>query len=220
MTAFALALVLTGWSVVRGREGLSRKAAGLVYLVLLVVTIVSWVGADVIVERFSAANWSEFNNRRGAWSDATGVFAAFPLTGTGLDTYGTATLFYQVHDLKQHYAQAHNDYLQLAAEGGLLLLIPISIGLLIFARDVRCRLKEDALASTAWWMRRGAVTALVAMSLQETVDFSLQMPGNGALFAIVCAIALHPAPVSRGEIRAEKSSRFRPTLASPRAATS
>jgi hypothetical protein len=26
------------------------------------------------------------------------------------------------------------------------------------------------------------------------VDFSLQVPGNAALFAVVCAIALHRAP--------------------------
>jgi hypothetical protein len=43
----------------------------------------------------------------------------------------------------------------------------------------------------AWWLRAGAVTSLLAIACQETVEFSLQMPGNAALFAIVCAIALH-----------------------------
>ena len=36
-----------------------------------------------------------------------------------------------------------------------------------------------------------AVTSLVAIGLQETFDFSLQIPGNGALFAAVCAVAIH-----------------------------
>jgi hypothetical protein len=35
----------------------------------------------------------------------------------------------------------------------------------------------------------GAVTGLVAVALQEIVDFSLQMPGNAALFVILAALA-------------------------------
>ena len=39
------------------------------------------------------------------------------------------------------------------------------------------------------------VPLLTAIVLQETVDFSLQMPGNAALFAVLCAVALHRTPV-------------------------
>jgi O-antigen ligase len=115
-----------------------------------------------------------------------------------LNTYPVASMFYQRHDLTQHYAQAHNDYLQLAAEGGLLLVLPLGAGLVLFARDVRRRLREDRVSSTAWWLRRGAVTALVGIALQEGVDFSLQLPGNAVLFAMVCAIATHRASASCG----------------------
>ena len=194
MAALALGIVLTGCAIVRGLSGLSRKAAGVFSLALLVGVVVSWVGVNAIVARFADTDWSEYNNRRGAWSDARTVAATFPLAGTGLNTYYLASLIYQRHDLQQHYAQAHSDYLQLAAEGGLLLVLPIAGCLIVFARDVRRRLREDRRASTAWWLRRGAVTALVAIALQETVEFSLQMPGNSALFAVVCAIALHRPP--------------------------
>jgi O-antigen ligase len=212
MAALALALVLTGWSIVRGLPGLTRKMAGVVYLMVLVATVVSWVGTDAIVARFAAGNWSEFNDRRGAWIDALSVVADFPVAGTGLNTYDAASLFYQRHDLQQHYGQSHNDYLQLAAEGGLLLVLPIGVCLLLFAREVWRRLKEDRLSSSAWWLRRGAVTALVAVALQETVDFSLQMPGNAVLFAVVCAIALHRTPTDRGRGVPASPQPFRPTL--------
>jgi O-antigen ligase len=197
MSALALATVLTGCAIVRGASGLSRKAAGVFSLVLLVAVVVSWVGVNAVATRFADTDWSEYNNRRGAWSDARAVAAAFPVAGTGLNTYHVTSLVYQQHDLRQHYAQAHNDYLQLAAEGGLLLMLPVAACLIVFARDVRRRLRDDRLASTEWWLRRGAVTALVAIALQETVEFSLQMPGNAALFAVVCAIALHRAPTHK-----------------------
>jgi O-antigen ligase len=211
MAALALALVLTGWWIVRGLPGLTRKMAGLLYLVLLATTIVSWVGADAIVGRFTAANWSEFNDRRGAWADARRVVSDFPVAGTGLNTYPVASLFYQRHDLEQHYAQSHNDYLQLGAEGGVLLVFPVAACLLLFVREVWRALKEDRPSSTAWWVRRGAVTALLGMALQETVDFSLQIPGNAVLFAVVCAIALH-RPASGGRRGSVSPQGSRPRL--------
>jgi hypothetical protein len=37
----------------------------------------------------------------------------------------------------------------------------------------------------------GAVTALIAIALQSSVEFSLQMPGNAAFFAVVAGLAIH-----------------------------
>jgi hypothetical protein len=193
ISALAVSLVLTGLFVVRGLTGRSRKAAGAAYLLLLTITVVGWIGADAIVTRFSKADWSEFNNRWGAWSDAWNIAETFPLAGTGLNTYETAALFYQRHGLEKYFGEAHNDYLELAAGGGLLVGVPIILCLAIFVRDVNRRMRDEP-GSDAWWVRRGAVTALVAIALQEVVDFSLQMPGNAVLFSVVCAIALHADP--------------------------
>src|SRR5204862_179410 len=84
----------------------------------------------------------ELDARRGAWTDALDVSARFPLTGTGLNTYGVATILYQRHDLEHHYEQAHNDYLQLMAEGGVLLAVPAALCLGVFAHTVRRRFRE------------------------------------------------------------------------------
>jgi len=37
----------------------------------------------------------------------------------------------------------------------------------------------------------GAVIGLVAIALQSIAEFSLQMPGNAALFAVVAGLAIH-----------------------------
>jgi hypothetical protein len=44
------------------------------------------------------------------------------------------------------------------------------------------------------WLRLGAVVGLSLIAVQETVDFSLQIPGNAALFVVLAAIAIHRAP--------------------------
>jgi O-antigen ligase len=213
MSALAIALLMAAWLAVRSSSSGSRKAATVAYLTAVLVVVVGWVGADAIAQRFGQLPKGAIVRRSGAWSDALGIARDVPLTGTGLNTYGVATLFYQRHDLTIHYAQAHNDYLQLAAEGGVLLLVPTILCVLAFVVAVRRRFREDT-GRRAYWLRAGAVLGLVAVAFQESVEFSLQMPGNAALFAVLCGIALHrtPAPLCRPR-RRRVSSPPRPPLA-------
>ena len=196
MSAALGVVIVTGALAMRRLRTKGQKFAGVALVAIVVTAGVGWTGGDAIAQRFSATDWSELNNRRGAWLDAIDVARRYPIAGTGLNTYGLATLFYQRHDLAQHYAQAHNDYLQLAAEGGLLLTIPALACIVAFGVAVRRRFTEET-SVTAYWLRAGAVTGILAMALQETVEFSLQMPGNALLFAVLCAIALHRTPERR-----------------------
>jgi O-antigen ligase len=216
--AFVVSVLVTGWLVSSAFDNRARKITATVCLVLLVVVVVAWTGPAVLASRFSTADWGEFNNRRGAWADAWSIAREFPLTGTGLNTYWAAALFYQKHELAYFFAQAHNDYLQLAAEGGLLLTVPAIACLVLFIRDLR-RGMRDQRGTIDWWLRAGAVTSLVAIALQESVDFSLQMPGNAALFAVVCAVALHrpaaPPPAAGDRRPTRESGRPRLRLIAP-----
>ena len=190
IAAFMLSLMVMASFVVRASDTRSRRLASTACFVLLVIIVVVWSGPEVLASRFAAGDWGEFNNRRGAWTDAWTVVRDFPLSGTGLNTYWAAALFYQRHELDYFFAQAHNDYFQIAAEGGLLLILPVIACIGIFVRNVS-RTMYDRPGSMAWWLRAGAVTSLLSIACQETVEFSLQMPGNAVLFTIVCAIALH-----------------------------
>ena len=194
--ALALSVLLAGSFLLRHSGAISSRFAGLAYLVLLVFLVTGWAGVDTIAERFSQSNWKQANDRLGAWADAIAIAARFPLAGAGLNTYGTASLLYQKHDLAQHYAEAHNEYLQLLAEGGLLLALPALVCLAFFGRDVLRRFREDC-GTSSYWIRAGAVISIVAIALQSIVEFSLQMPGNAALFAVICGIALHKGPGRR-----------------------
>jgi O-antigen ligase len=189
IVALVLAVAMTG-AVVMRRHRTTRRTLVLGYLLLLAIVAIGWAGIDAIASQFAATDWRDLGARRGAWADATDVASRFPVVGTGFNTYGIAMVFYQRHELPKVFTKAHNDYLQLAAEGGLLLMIPAIAAATAFAGAVSRRFSEDT-DLRAYWLRVGAVTSITAVALQETVDFSLQMPGNAALFAVVCAIALH-----------------------------
>jgi O-antigen ligase len=193
ITAFTLSLLVMGWFALLALGDRARRATAAVSLAVLMLVVVAWAGPEALIARFTAGDWGELSNRRGAWADARSVALDFSLAGTGLNTYWAAALFYQRHELTHFFAQAHNDYLQLAAEGGALLVVPTLVCLGIFIRDVR-RAMRDQRGSMTWWLRAGAVTSLLAIACQEVVEFSLQMPGNAALFAVVCAIAVHRPP--------------------------
>lgn len=187
---FGLAIAATGWFVIRARATRGRRIAT-AFLTVLFVGVIGWVGVDAIADSLASAEWRALVGRRDAWLDAIHVAARFPLAGTGLNTYGVATLFYQTAHLEEHFAQAHNDYLQVAAEGGLLLAVPVFAALGLLIREIRRRFAEQRDDTVTYWLRAGAVTGLIGIGLQEMVDFSLQMPGNAALFSVLAAIAVH-----------------------------
>jgi O-antigen ligase len=105
-------------------------------------------------------------------------------------------ILYQQHNRAYRYTEAHNDYLQLASEGGLLLTVPALLCAIAFICGVRRRFKQET-STMSYWLRVGAATGIAAIAVQEMVEFSLQMPGNAVLCAVLCGIALHRAPSRR-----------------------
>ena len=182
-----------------------RRIAGegrpilLAYLLLLPVAVAAWVGYDAIIGRFASTDLT-VSGRWPLWLESWGIAKEFAPTGSGLNTYGYATLFSEVRQYG-HLREAHNEYLQLAVEGGWLAGIPIATTLLLFGREVLRRFKDDERQGSGYWIRVGAVAAIIAIGVQSAADFSLQMPGNAALFAVVCGIALHQA----GRAKAHRS---------------
>jgi O-antigen ligase len=192
---FLLAMVLSAFHVLRRQQTTAKGRLLGTYLVLVFVAAVTWVGIDAIGARFAQVDWA-LGGRAGAWADAWRIHRMFPWFGTGLNTYGSATLLLQEFEkATAHYVEAHNDYLQLLVEGGWLVAVPALALVGLFAREVRRRFRDALDDRTGYWLRLGAVTGIVAIAFQEIVEFSLQMPGNAALFTLLCATAVRRASV-------------------------
>ena len=104
-------------------------------------------------------------------------------------TYSTAMLVYQPGDRTIFFNQAHDQALQFATEGGLMLFVPLTIALLAFAAGVASRLASDR--SSMFWLRTGAAAGIVGVFVQSIWETGLLMPANGLLFAVICAIEVH-----------------------------
>ncbi len=212
IAGLVLAMIVAGALVVRRQATAVRKGFMAGYLLMIVVAAIGWAGLDTIVTRFSAAD-AGLADRAGAWADALRIHGLFPLFGTGFNTYGTATTVLQQYRAGEaHFVEAHSDYLQILVEGGYLVAVPAAILLLLFGWQVAARFREGNDDETGRWIRMGAVTGIFAILLQEAGEFSLQMPGNFALFAVLCAIAVRRSSVrARGEARPRENADARPS---------
>ena len=192
IASFALTTALVGIAAWTSVGSHTRRMVAVGYLAVALGVAVGWAGLDRVAQRFADASWNDVGDRLGAWQDAAAIVRDVPLTGTGLNTFGTAMLFYQSQaNAGLHFVQAHNDYLQLAAEGGLLIGLPVLAMLVIVVLEVRTRFREGRDRTEARWLRLGAITGFLAIAFQEVVDFSLQMPGNFVLMLLLLAIAVH-----------------------------
>ena len=140
-----------------------------------------------LAERVTGSG-SSIQNRVRIWTDTLPVVRDFWLTGTGAGTYRTAMLYYQRSPRVVQFNQAHNHYLQAAAEGGGLLLGLVACALLALGRAVRHRSSE---IHRTQWIRAGATTGLIAVALQSIWETGLVMPANAALAAVLAAVAVH-----------------------------
>jgi O-antigen ligase/polysaccharide polymerase Wzy-like membrane protein len=196
IAAVGVGALLAGAMVILKQTDTRRRVTTAALFVVIVGATAAWAGSETILERALGenANTGSVGGRIPIWRDTLTIIRDFPLFGSGLDTYGTATMVYQTAIKELHFQEAHNDYLQLAAEGGLLLGIPILLTVAIFVREVRRRFKEAPKEGMTYWLRVGAVIGMISIAAQAVVEFSLQMPGNAAMFALLAAIALHQSP--------------------------
>jgi O-antigen ligase len=123
------------------------------------------------------------------WRDTVPVVRNFWLTGTGAGTYQTAMAVYQRSSPGVLFNQAHNHYLQVLTEGGLLAFVPMLVGLGALARVARARLVADR--SAMFWLRAGAASGLAGVAVQSVWETGLTTPANAALAALLAAILLH-----------------------------
>ena len=195
--AFGLAMAVFGVVVAR-RLGRTGRRLALVGLATLFAGAIIWAGTTRTIERFALVA-ADLPGRFSAWRDTLRIIGDFPWFGTGLGTYGQAMLLYQTGERHFIYMQTHNDYLQIAAEGGLLVGVPVVIATMMLVRGIVRRLRENDADALTVWLRAGAVAGLAGIASQSLFEYSVQRPGVALLFVVLLALALHRSSRRSGD---------------------
>jgi O-antigen ligase len=182
----------------RGRIGKRGRASLLAGAAAVMVVSVAYANVGALADRVGETLQSGLGGRRTIWRETLPLVRDFWVTGVGAGGYERAMLVYQQTRGLFYFNHAHDEYLQLAAEGGILLCIPAAVALLAGVGHIARRLREDR--APIFWIRAGAASGLIAVAVQSVWDTGLRMPANAVLFVLLAAVALHEReePSARG----------------------
>ena len=187
----------------RTTEG--RALAGVAALVAAMVAVgAMYANLGALAMRMQETTELGEWGRRAIWRDTVAMIHDFPLAGVGAGAFQRGMLVYQAGSRQFFFNHAHNEYLQIAAEGGLLVALPAALAAIAGIAAITRRLRADQTAM--FWIRAGAAAGMVAVAVQSLFDTSLRTPANGLLFAVVAAIAVHERESNRRD-RGERRER-------------
>jgi O-antigen ligase len=191
MLALFAELVLLGVVLLKQRREL-RVAMALGIFVLIVVGLLTWLGGDQLSRRLatagSAATDLSESMREQINRDGLRMFLRKPVLGWGFGTFPVIYPQFRSFYTNFFVNQAHDDYLQLLVETGL-----IGFGTMIWFLVVVYRRgfrkidnwSSDVSSASAL----ACILGLTGILVHSTVDFNLQIPANAALFYVICTVA-------------------------------
>ena len=159
-------------------------AAGLVVLILGSVLFLG--GQDALL-RGVGLQYSEGDITSGRlhfWQVALKIFQENPVLGSGLNSFGVAFSQIDTWNGRFRVENAHNDYVQMLADGGILGFACVAAFVFLLVRKgIR------SIASQTDGMRRsiitGAMAGCVGILVHSFLDFPLRTPANAFLFLLL-----------------------------------
>jgi len=172
----------------------------------------------VITARSVSSRSSEFADagasaacRLGCWRDALPLARDYALTGSGAGTFKHVFASYQAPPLTNWYRYAHNEYLNLFSDVGIVGLAAglVAVGLVLHGIvSLRRSSDRDTMA-----LGVSSFLGLSAVLLHSVGDFPLQEPATAVLFFIVAGTAYgacrRQRRAGRGAERTQTGARWR-----------
>src|SRR5579875_739511 len=189
-------LALVGAAVLCGalgqlRLGRSFRLGSLLLIAGIVVALSTWFGIGLLKDRLATLRSEEaYEGRIPVWLRSLSIVAHFPIWGTGYGTFGYIEPMYRPDasspDTRFLYDHAHNDYLEMLVEGGVVGLgLVLAIVVLVFRQGYRALTLNRG--SRRAGLALGALFAFTALALHSFGDFGTHIPAITLLATVVCA---------------------------------
>ncbi|MFN7946120.1 MAG: O-antigen ligase family protein [Blastocatellia bacterium] len=185
--------------LLRKRWRTSAIPKAFAYSALAAIALLAlWISYDQLAERWknlsSSATELSVAGRIEAWRNSWTMIREHPLTGIGLGAFPAIYPHYgQSSAYHERLEQAHNDYLQLLTDGG---LIGGLIGLWFLVELLRLvwrqwqKISADRAGSRfERSLTIGSLIAVLGLLIHSFTDFNLQITSNSLFFLIMIAIA-------------------------------
>ncbi len=191
MLAIAAELVILAILLVKQKRGL-RTAIGLGVFLVIVVVLLTWVGGGELSRRLSPSSpsHSELSTdiRKYINRDGIRMFLKKPVLGWGLGAFPVVYPQFRTFYTNFFVNEAHNDYLQLLVEMGLLGFATMIWFLVTLYTRAMKKIKNWS-GEISGAVTLACVLGLSGILVHSFVDFNLQIPANAALFYVLCTVA-------------------------------
>lgn len=159
--------------------------ASMIVIDLLIIS--TWFGLDRLAQRIEQTHISE-EVRLDVNANAWPWFMDHWFTGAGAGSFGSSFPAYRTADVGPFFDFAHNDYLQILGEygviGGAFFAIVVISTLVITIQAQRLRRNR-----TLRGMAFAAMMGITSLMIHASVDFNHYIPANALLFILLCAFA-------------------------------
>ncbi len=190
MLAIIAEFVILGILVVKQKRGL-RTAIGVGLFVTIVAGLLIWVGGSELSKRIATVSSSraEISSdiRTGINRDGLRMFLKKPVLGWGLGAFPVVYPQFRTFYTNFFINEAHNDYLQLLIEMGLLGFVTMVWFVFVAYRNASKKLVNWA-AEMSGAVAVACMLGTSGILVHSFVDFNLQIPANAALFYVLCTI--------------------------------
>src|SRR5436190_939790 len=167
----------------------SRRFGAFAGLAVLILLAVLSLPSNELNNQFGSV--ASDPTAEGRWPIAQNtvhLIAAYPLFGSGLGTYYPALLRYQTHGLTFAWIEAHNDYLQLLSELGVIgFLIPAMLLCAVFARATRTA--ASSLDLDARFLGLACIGGMTAILIHSFGDFNLYIAVNALTLSWIAGVS-------------------------------
>ncbi len=157
-----------------------------------------WVGGNsafLSVERLGRGIQEPSTEQRiVVWRDTLRMARDYVGFGSGLNTFEQVYPMYKSLPVQIVFQHAHNDYLQLLAEGGVVALCLVIWIIVAWYREASLTWleREDPFAT---YMTLAGMASVFAMLIHSLTDFNLRIPANAFALVTVLAVTLNTVRV-------------------------
>jgi len=199
-----------------------RTALALVLIVMVLAGVVLLGGEGALSRFVGTVNTDDpTTGRTHFWSVTIDIIKAHPILGTGLGAFGLVYTHYDSRNGLFRLEQAHNDYLQILSDGGIIgAALALFFVIILFRQAFARRESRDD-------FRRGvcigALAGCFAVLVHSFFDFTLHTTSNALLFLILAALATMNGRVEQPQSRRRRRRRTAdvpPTVETPQSPAS
>jgi O-antigen ligase len=127
--------------------------------------------------------------RAAGWGACVPMLRDFPWVGSGLGSFRWVFPHYLPAGESKAWLQAHNDWLELVLDGGLVLASLVA-GLVVTMGVAAWRVRSTPRQRGDRELQAGLLVGLAALSIHALVDFNHQIPANALAFTVAAAVAV------------------------------